>query len=129
MLTEHDHVIQTLPTDGADEPFRVGRLPRAAHCDQHFLDAHVADATLNFLAVDAASVPDQEPRRLLVSERLDGLLCCPLAVRMGPYVEVDHATSIGADALVVSGKIRFGAAATPTSFIQVSHKTLPRVSN
>ena len=39
-LVQHDHVIEALAANGADNPFNIRTLPRRARRRQYLLDAH-----------------------------------------------------------------------------------------
>ncbi len=87
-FAEHDHVIQTLAPDRANQSLNVGGLPGRPVRDDDFLDAHVTDAFSEIVAVDGISISDQKARRLAVRERLDNLLACPTGSRVGRHVEM-----------------------------------------
>ena len=93
-FVEHDAMIQTLTADRTDQAFRVRILPRRARCDEHLFDAQVLYALLEYGAVDAVAVTQQESWRLIVWKRLDDLLGRPLGRRMCRHVEVDEVTTI-----------------------------------
>ena len=42
-LSQHNHVIQALASDGAHQPFRKRILPRAPRCRQDFGDVHISE--------------------------------------------------------------------------------------
>ena len=46
-FVEHDHMIETLSSDRANHPFRVGILPRTPGCGEHFFDAQMLDRLLD----------------------------------------------------------------------------------
>jgi hypothetical protein len=55
-LVQHDHLIQALATDTADEALHVGILPRATRRDLHLVDAYVLHALWKSVTVDAVAV-------------------------------------------------------------------------
>ena len=77
-LVEHNHRIQTLPTDRPHKPLHRRGLPRRTKRDQHLPDAHVFDSLAKRLAVDRIPVADQVLRHFIPRERLDELLRGPL---------------------------------------------------
>jgi hypothetical protein len=89
-LVEHDHVIETLASDAADEPLYIRRLPRTTRRDLDFFDTHVAHALLERRAVDGVAISEQILRRLIPGTGLDDLLCGPLC--RGVLGDVDLAT-------------------------------------
>lgn len=56
---EHDHVVQTLAAEGADQPFDVRPLPRRSWRRKNFLDAHVLDLLREFVAEDPIAIAQQ----------------------------------------------------------------------
>ncbi len=89
LLVEYNDVAKALTTDRADESLHVGRLPGRPISDHDLLDGHMLHALAEELAVDRISVPDHEPRGLVLRKRFDYLLSCPLGRRMRRNVEVD----------------------------------------
>ena len=58
-FTENDHVIETLPTNSADDAFDVGSLPGRPRRREHFLDAHSFDLSGEIEAENAIAVAKQ----------------------------------------------------------------------
>ena len=77
---EHDHMIQTLPSNGTNHPLHIGSLPRRARCRQHFLEAHVSHLFSEVLAEDRIAVAQQVTRELVKGKGLPQLLPRPLEV-------------------------------------------------
>ena len=59
-LAEHEHVIQALAPDRADEPLHEGILPRAAGSGQDFLDTHALDALPERLPVATVAIAESD---------------------------------------------------------------------
>ena len=55
-FVQHDHVIQTFSTDGADDAFSVGILPGRSRRSGDFVGSHAFDAVLKIVAVDAVAI-------------------------------------------------------------------------
>ena len=51
-LSQHDHMIQALSADRANQPLHIGVLPGTLEGRDHLLDAHGADPLAELLAVD-----------------------------------------------------------------------------
>src|SRR5712671_122046 len=58
-LTEHDHVVNTFPSDRADQSLRVPVLPRRARGNGLVADAHGAESARDGCAVNRVLVADQ----------------------------------------------------------------------
>ena len=58
-------------------------------CNQQFLDAHVLDALLEVVTVDAVTITEQETWGLFVREGVDDLLGGPFGIGMVGHVEVN----------------------------------------
>jgi hypothetical protein len=89
LLSQHDHVIQALASDGAHQPFGKGVLPRALRCGQDFGDAHVTEAIPETFTVDLVPVSDQVAWRSVFGERFQDLLSGPSCRRMPGHVEIN----------------------------------------
>ena len=87
-FVEDDHVVETLAPNRADDSLDVRISPRRSGRSDDFLDAHVLDAIVEGLAVDAVAVAEDEPRSLFVRECLEDLLCSPLCRWVRGDVEV-----------------------------------------
>jgi len=89
-----DELVQAFSADRAHKPLAIRVLPRRLCSTNDFLDAHVSDALLKRVAVDAIAVANQEPWHCIVGECLDDLLSRPLGCRMSRYVEMYDASAI-----------------------------------
>ena len=96
-FVEHDHVIQTFSAYGADDAFAVRILPGRRGCDQDFLDAHVFDALLEVVTVDAIAIADEKTRCFVVRESVDDLLGGPFGVGIRGDVEVNDLPPVMAE--------------------------------
>jgi hypothetical protein len=79
-FAEYHDVIETFPTDRADEPLYVTVLPWRAWCDRSVPDAHGLEPARDDGAVGAIPVTNEVPRRLIPGERLGDLPRDPLSV-------------------------------------------------
>jgi hypothetical protein len=93
-LMQDHHVIQALAADAANEPFHEGILPWALWGDEDLFDPHVPHPLAKQSVVDAVSIAQQIPRRLVPWEGVDDLLGGSLGGGMFRHIEVDDATSM-----------------------------------
>src|SRR5262245_57447779 len=97
-FTEHQHMVQTLPPDGADEALDERVLPRTPRSRQHFRNPQALQAVAERLAVDGIAIAEYIRRRGLVRERLHDLLRRPRRRRVLGDVELqDASTMMGED--------------------------------
>src|SRR6478672_10183960 len=61
-LAEHDHMIEALASDRADQSFSVTVLPRRSWCCRSVANAHRANAARKCLAVDAVAITNEVVR-------------------------------------------------------------------
>ena len=71
-LSQHDHVIHALASDGAHQPFRKRILPRALRCRQDFGGAQVAEAMAETFPIDLVPISDQIAWRRVFGGTLSG---------------------------------------------------------
>ena len=81
-FTKHDHVIQALPADRADESLNIGILPRCSGCDRPIPNAHGAQTLHKDGSVRGVPIPDEVSRRMVPRERLGNLARDPLRGRI-----------------------------------------------
>ena len=93
-FTQSEDMVQTLPSDRADEPFREGVLPRTVRRGQHFTDAHALHALPKSETVDAIAIAEEIGRRGVVREGVDELLGGPGGGGMLGDVEVDDTPAV-----------------------------------
>src|SRR5215469_9643428 len=93
-LMEHDHMVQTLAPKRTNHSPYIRPLPRRSRCGQNFLDAHVCDLPLEFLAEDGVAITQQVARDLLKRKRLPQLLPGPLRGWMGSHIEMKNASTV-----------------------------------
>ena len=81
-FTKHNDVIDTLPSDRTNQPFRISVLPwRSGRC-RSISDAHGANTPKEHLAIGSIAIMDQVVRSLLPSAGLDQLPGNPFRSRM-----------------------------------------------
>ena len=93
-LIEHNHMIEQLAADRADEPFDVGVLPERAWGADNLFDAQVFDSPLERLAVNTVAITHQKPRGRIERECFDDLLRRPLGRRVRRHVEMHSAATV-----------------------------------
>ena len=79
-LAEHDHVVETLASDRADQPFHVSVLPWGSRRRRPITDAHALEAPADDLTIDRITISDQvawsfSPRKCIVDLSSDPLRC------------------------------------------------------
>src|SRR5208283_1943521 len=94
LLSQHDHVIQALASDGAHQPFRKRILPRALRCGQDFGNVHVSETIAETFPIDLVPVSDQMSWRRVFGERFHNLLSGPSRRRMLGHVEMHDAPAM-----------------------------------
>ena len=82
MFVEYDQVIQTLPSDAANQPFNMSPLPRGTWLCQHLLNAHSLHLIDELMAEGTVSIAQQMPRCGVPRERFAQLVSRPLGRRM-----------------------------------------------
>ena len=87
-------MIETLAADRANEPLRVGVLPRAGGRRQHFTNPHALQPLPEHVTVDAVAIAKEIGRRGVVREGIDDLLGGPGGGRMLGHVEVEDAAAL-----------------------------------
>jgi hypothetical protein len=93
-LTEHDDVVQALPSDAADETLHIRVLRQAMSSRNDLGHIQGMNALAEGRAIDAIAVPHEMRWGLLPGKRLDHLLCCPLGGRMLCHIEVHDTPSL-----------------------------------
>lgn len=94
VFVEHDHMIETLAAERADDPFGVGILPRRSRGGDHRFDAQVLDALLDVDTEYRIAVAEKVTGCFVPGERFDDLLSCPLSCWVSGHVEVDHFSAV-----------------------------------
>ena len=93
-LIEHDHMVQALSSDRADDAFRKRILPWRSRGYEDFLHAHALDPCPEVCAVDPVPVPEEVSRRFVPWECFDDLLCRPPGTRMFSDVEMHDSPAV-----------------------------------
>src|SRR2546425_12670999 len=91
-LAQDQNAVQTLASDGADEPFREGALPRALRSREDVTDPHALHALLKYVAVDAVALAKEIPQCAVIGESRHDLLGGPVGGGALGHVEVDDAS-------------------------------------
>src|SRR4029079_7366191 len=58
-LARHDHMVEALASDGADQSFSIAVLPRRSRRCRSVANAHRANAPRKCLAVDAVAIANE----------------------------------------------------------------------
>ena len=82
-FSKDDNVVETVPTDRANEPLRVSVLPWRAWRDWSVPNAHRPNTPNENFAVGAIAIADEISRRFRPAVGFGQLLCDPLGVRVG----------------------------------------------
>src|ERR1035438_1265099 len=85
----HD-MVQTLPSNRANQPLGKGVLPRTARCRDHLLHPQRLDPTPKLVAVAGVTVTEQIPWSLPLGEGFDHLLPYPFRGRMFRDSKMKH---------------------------------------
>ena len=93
-FAEDEHVIQTLPSDRANKPFREGILPRATWGGEDFLETHALHAAPKLFAVDGVAIAQKIRRCRVVREGVYDLLGRPVGGGMLGDVEEHDAPAV-----------------------------------
>jgi hypothetical protein len=93
-LAEHDQMVETLASDGADEPFDEGILPGTPGRRKDLIDAQALHAAPEGFAEDSVAITQQVRGRGVVREGVDDLLRRPGRGRVLGDVEVHHASPV-----------------------------------
>src|SRR5260370_40240749 len=93
-FAENQNVIQTLAADRADEPLRVGVLPRAGGRRQHFTNPHVLQPLPERVTIDAVAIAKEVGRGGVVLEGVCDLRGGPGARGMFGHVEVEDVAAL-----------------------------------
>src|SRR6266566_9588296 len=81
-LPEYDHVVETFPSDRADQPLDVRVLPRRSRSSRLVPNAHGTQLLPEDHAVHSVSVPNKIARKTVQGKRLDDLARNPLRGRI-----------------------------------------------
>src|SRR5205823_14628213 len=86
-LPEHDHVVETFPSDRADQSLDVRVLPRRSGRDRPVPNAHGAQTLHEERAIRSVPVPNKVTRCTVPGERLDNLTRNPPRGRTSRHPE------------------------------------------
>jgi hypothetical protein len=94
VLVQHNHMIETLPPDGSDQPFHECPLPRTGWSGPDFLDPHGLHSLDDIGPLNCVLIPQQIAGNGILRKSLDHLLTCPKGRGGCGDVEVDDLPSI-----------------------------------
>src|ERR1700730_15526778 len=89
-LSEHDHVVEALSANTADQAFREWILPWTECCSEDLLDAHSLNSVSVVATIHSVTVPYQIPRCGVLRKGFDDLLCRAFCRGMVGDVEMQH---------------------------------------
>src|ERR1700745_74737 len=89
-LIPHDHVVQTLASDGAHESLRKRILPGGSRRGEHFLHSHNPGHVGKVSSVDGVSIAQHVSRRLVPGKRFPRLLHRPVLRGVFRHPEVQY---------------------------------------
>src|SRR5437016_12542889 len=81
-LVQDDHVVQAFAAETPDEPLDIRILPWTPGSDEHFFDPHMPHPPPKGGTIDAVSVSQKIPWRLVPGEGVHHLLCGPCCCGM-----------------------------------------------
>ena len=93
-LVPDDDMIETLASDGADDPFDITVLPGRSRCRWYIVDSHRFYSIPVEPAVGAVSITDNIARHLVPGERFGNLPCRPFSGRTCSNFEMDQLAAI-----------------------------------
>ena len=96
---QHDHLVDYITADTADDPLAVRILPWTAWRNCHFFDAYVLDALLKMLTVGRVAVSQEVPWGCIPGKRLDDLLGGPLWPSSRKHRKKAHSIAFSGNAL------------------------------
>jgi len=94
IFTEHDHMIETLPTNRADESLGVWILPRTSRCCENFLYTHGLDFPRELFAIDPVTIAKEVARRFVPRKRFGQLPSGPRGTWIRCDGKVDNFTTL-----------------------------------
>ena len=94
-FVQHDHVVQTLPANAADDPFAIGILPGRPWCNRDFFNTHALDTLGEVITVDVIAIANEKTWRFLVREGVDDLLAGPFSVTLFPHISLPFSRNFG----------------------------------
>ena len=93
-LVPDDDMIETLASNGADDPFDITILPGRLRCRWYIVDSHRFYSIPVEPAVGAVSITDNIARHLVPVERFGNLPCRPFSGRTCSNFEMDQLAAI-----------------------------------
>ena len=89
-LSKHDHVVDALPPDRADQSFCKTILPRRTGRDRLVANAHSAQAAGDDSTVGPVPIADQVARGIVSGKSLTDLLRDPVCRWMRRHIDPDQ---------------------------------------
>ena len=91
---QHDDMVETLSSYGADDPFTIRILPGRSWSDGNFFDIHAFHATCKIVSIDAITIADKKTWCFIVRKSVDDLLGGPFGVRIRGNIEVNDLSPV-----------------------------------
>ena len=93
-LMENNDVIQAFATDGAQQSFRKGILPRRSRRSQDFPNTHRFRRLTELLTVRAVAVAQQVTRGVVPGESFQKLTGCPFCCGVSGHREMNRTSAV-----------------------------------
>ena len=93
-FVQHDHVVEALSANAADNAFTIRILPGRAWGSRDFFYSHALDTLGEVVVVDLIAIANEKTRCFLVWEGVDDLLGCPFSVGIRGNVKVNDLAPI-----------------------------------
>jgi hypothetical protein len=98
-FAEHNNMVKTIPSDRTDEPLRISILPWRLRWDRPISYAHYAKPFEDDIAIDAISIANDVPWRLLPTVSLGQLTGDPIGTRACGHTQPQKLAAAETDGL------------------------------
>jgi hypothetical protein len=93
-LVEDDEMVQTFPSDRANEALAIRILPRGMRSREHLLNPHRMDGCRERLAINSVAIAQEVAWRAIPGEGLEQLSGRPFCGGMRGYAKVKESAAI-----------------------------------
>src|ERR1700737_635441 len=87
-------MVETLTTNGTNDPFDIRPLPGGSRCGENFLDSHVCDLPAEIIPVEGVTLAEQGVREYVKRKGFSQLLASPLCRWVGGHIEGENAPAV-----------------------------------
>jgi len=91
---EDDEMVQTFPSDRANEALAIGILPRGVRSGENLVNPHRMDGCRERLDINSVAIAQQVAWRTIPGEGLNQLPGCPFCRGMRGYAKVKESAAI-----------------------------------